>query len=212
MKKQQKDLLIRSLPVYLFCAALIVLVLYVFQQNPVKHPSSSLGESIAQYIRGDDPQLRTMQDIINARTMWNPVLEDWYGQTAPDFAINDIHGREFRLSDYLGREVIIVLWATWCPPCRMEVPHLKELRKQFGRDELVILAISNESAQTVRVFAEAKQLNYTVASLQSGLPEPYQNVNALPSSFYINKKGVIKLAVEGFVPFGQAQAIIKVEK
>ena len=210
MDKGQKETLIRSVPVYLFCLGLILVVFLVFRKNPPKNPNMPLGESIAKYLKPEPTEAKTMQDIIDRRTMWDPILGEWYGKAAEDSSYTDIDGNEHRLSGYLGRNVIVVLWATWSPPCRMEVPHLIELRKTFNNEELAILAISNESEERVLEFAEENKLNYTVIATQEPLPEPFRLANGIPASFYIDKDGTIKLVVEGLVPFGEAQAILKV--
>ena len=210
MDKGQKETLIRSVPVYLFCVGLILVVFLVFRKNPPKNPNMPLGESIANYLKPEPIEPKTMQDIIDRHTMWEPILGEWYGRAAEDFLYADIDGAGHCLSGYIGRDVIVVLWATWSPPCRMEVPHLIELRKTINNEDLAILAISNESEERVRAFAEENGLNYTVIATQEPLPEPFSLANGIPASFYINKDGKIKLAVEGLVPFGEAQAILKV--
>jgi peroxiredoxin len=210
MEKGQKQTLLKSLPVYLFCLGLILVVFLVFRKNPPKRPNMPLGESIANYLKPDQKEPESMQDIIDGRTMWDPILMEWYGKAAEDFSYADIYGVEHSLSGYIGRDVVVVLWATWCPPCRMEVPHLKELRNTFSEEELAILAISNEAQERVRRFADENGLNYTVIATQEPLPEPFRQVDGIPASFYINKEGKIKLAVQGLIPFGEAQAILKV--
>lgn len=212
MEKGQKQTLLRSIPVYLFCLGLILVVFLVFRKNPPKRPNMPLGDSIADYLKPEPIEPKTMQDVMDGRTMWDPILTEWYGNSAEDFSYADIGGQKHSLSGYLGRDVIVVLWATWCPPCRMEVPHLKELRDTFSKEELAILAISNEAEETVRKFAFENELNYTVIATQEPLPEPFRYVNGIPASFYINKEGKIKLAVQGLIPFGEAQAILKVEE
>jgi peroxiredoxin len=212
MEKRQKQTLLRSVPVYLLCLGLIFIVFLVFRKNPPKNPNMPLGESIAKYLKPDQKEPKTMQDILDGRTMWDPILSEWYGKAAEDFSYADIDGIEHRLSGYIGRDVIVVLWATWCPPCRMEVPHLKELRNTFSEEELAILAISNEAEEAVRKFVDENGLNYTVIATQKPLPEPFRQVNGIPASFYIDKEGKIKLAVLGLVPFGEAQAILKMQE
>jgi peroxiredoxin len=210
MEKGQKQILIRSLPVYLLCAGLIFVLFMVFRKHPPRNPNTPLGKSIAKYLQGDEAELHTMQEIIDNRSLWDPVLMDWYGRGAEDFSFRDIYGNEHSLSDYAGRNVIVVLWASWCPPCVMEAPHLMELRKSFAIDELVIIAISNESPKAVEEFALENGLNYTVASSSEPLPEPFRLARGIPASFYIDRQGKIMLAAEGLVPFGQARAILKV--
>ena len=149
-----------------------------------------------------------MKEIISKAKMWGPVFPEWVGKEAPDFSVTDISGKKLSLSDYSGKDVIVVFWATWCPPCKMEIPHLKELRDEFSTDQLEILAISNEPVATVKPFAEQEKLNYTVATTSGQLPAPFGKVQGIPTSFYIDKQGMIKLAPQGVVSTEEAKNIL----
>jgi len=108
---------------------------------------------------------------------------------------------------------LLVFWATWCPACNAEIPHLIELRKTLGRDKLAILAISNEPPDLLKKFAAARKINYAVASADvSTLPPPFADVSSIPTTFFIDHKGVIKLAAEGLVSLEETKAIIKAEQ
>ena len=126
----------------------------------------------------------------------NNPFSQWFGKSAPDFTVTDIEGKQHSLSDYIGKNVLVVFWATWCPPCRVEIPHLIELRKQESEDDLAIIAISNEGPEKVKNFAQEKQINYTVATVgNSVIPSPFIDVQYIPTSFFIDSKGRIKNAV-----------------
>jgi peroxiredoxin len=101
-----------------------------------------------------------------------------------------------------------VIWTTWCPTCKLEIPHLKELRKTFDQEKLAILSISNEPPALLKEFAEKESINYTVLS-GSQLPAPFGEVKYIPSGFYIDPEGKFKLAATGLVPTGDAEAIIQ---
>ena len=151
-----------------------------------------------------------LQNIVNSAQTWDVAFTSWYGKSAPEFMVKDINGKSYKLGDYKGKNVLVVFWATWCPPCNMEIPHLKELRNAIGEDKLEILAISNEDPELVKNFAVDKKINYTVVSTaETILPPPFSGVNSIPTSFYIDKNGVIKLATEGLVSFEEAKAIIQ---
>ena len=152
---------------------------------------------------------RELQDVVNSAKTWDVAFTSWFGKSAPDFSVKDIDGKSHKLSDYRGKNVLVVFWATWCPPCNLEIPHLIELRNAIGEDKLAILAISTEDSGLVKSFAESKKINYTVVSIgDSNLPQPFASVTSIPTSFYIDKNGTIKLATEGLVSFEEAKAII----
>lgn len=151
-----------------------------------------------------------LEDIIKWRETWEVAFTPWFDKGAPDFTLKDIEGRTHRLSDYQGRDVLVVFWATWCRACNVEIPHIIELRKMLGEDKLAILAISNEPPELLKQFTAAKKINYPVVSLGDGtLPAPFANVTSLPTAFYIDRKGTIKLATEGLVSQEEIKAIIQ---
>ncbi len=151
----------------------------------------------------------SLLDIVKRRRNWDPKWSDSYGKPAPDFEFIGVDGKKIKLSDHKGKNVLLIFWATWCGPCLVEIPHLIELRKNFSRDELAILAVSSEHPNTVKRFAENRRINYTVGTVQSRGPKPFADVISIPSAFYIDKQGRIKLGTEGVVSLAESTAIIK---
>jgi peroxiredoxin len=140
---------------------------------------------------------KSLADIVSRRNGWNPILTDFYGKQMPDFEVTDITGKTHRLSAYRGKNVVVVLWATWCVPCMNEVPHLVALRDIMKEDKLAILAISNEPVNIVKSTAEKKNMTYTVISYQERLAEPFGSIRAFPTAFFIRPDGTLKIIVEG---------------
>jgi len=153
----------------------------------------------------------TLSEVVRGARTWQPAFQNWYGKSAPDFTLPDIAGKNHTLSDYRGRNVMIVFWATWCNPCLREIPHLVELRNTIGNDKLAILAISNEEPYRVRHFSDKQNINYTVLLAAKSLPSPFSNVNAIPCSFFIQPDGKIKLATVGLLSLAPMKAIIHAE-
>jgi peroxiredoxin len=153
----------------------------------------------------------SLEDIIKAAKTWEPAFQAWYGKPAPDFTLTDIAGKEHKLSDYRGKNVLIVFWATWCGPCLIEIPHLIELRNTISEDDLAILAISNEIPSVVKKFVAEAKMNYTVLLDPGILPAPYNSIRAIPSSFYIGPDGKFKLASTGLVSLDEIKAIFEAE-
>jgi peroxiredoxin len=152
-----------------------------------------------------------LDDIIKTARTWEPGYQSWYGKPAPDFALTDLAGKEHKLSDYKGKDILIIFWATWCPPCRMEIPHLIELRKTVADGELAMLAISNEALELVKKFVAQAEINYTVLIDRGTLPGPYDTISAIPSSFFIDRQGKMKLATTGLVSLKEIKAILEAE-
>jgi peroxiredoxin len=149
-----------------------------------------------------------IKSIIAAASSWTPILSDFYNKQMPDFTVKDIEGKTQKLSDYRGKEVMVVFWATWCMPCQQEIPHIVKLREIFSDSKLAILAISNESADTVKAMADDKRMNYTVISYKGALPEPFSSIRGIPSAFFIKPDGTLKICTEGGLQLSEMKAII----
>jgi len=162
------------------------------------------------YSDPNKPKLSLNDIIKNART-WSAAYQSWYGKPAPNFTLTDITGKDHRLSDYRGRSVMLIFWATWCQPCIIEIPHLIALRNIISKDKLAMLAISNEQPERVKTFVSERKLNYTVLLNPQNMPEPYSYVNAIPSSFFIDPNGRIKLATTGLLSLPEIKAILQAQ-
>lgn len=157
------------------------------------------------------PWRQSLNEVVNAASRWNLILMNWYEKELPDFSVRDIDGNVHTISDYRGKNVMIILWATWCPPCVEEVPHLIALENIIKRDKLPvkILAISNEDVRTIKNFAARKKINYTlISSPTSALPRPLNSVQGIPTSFFIDPQGKIKLVIQGGARLGELKAIV----
>lgn len=158
----------------------------------------------------------SLNDVIKFRRGWDTTFKSWYGKMAPDFNLADITGKQHKLSDYRGKNVMLVFWATWCGPCIMEMPSLIELRKTTDEDKLAMLAISYittmppNTTERVKSMVEQRKLNYTVISVDvSEVSAPYNQVRGIPSSIFIDPEGKIKLATVGVLPLDAIKAILQ---
>ena len=156
---------------------------------------------------------KIQEHIAESQKTWDVAFTASFGKNAPDFSVEDIEGKTHKLSDYQGRNVVVVFWATWCPACNLEIPHLIDLRNMFAEDKLAIMSISNEEPEHLKHFAESKGINYTVTSLgDSPLPEPFANVTSIPTTFFIDPEGKITFAAVGVVSLADAKVIMNAEQ
>lgn len=113
------------------------------------------------------------------------------GKPAADFALKNLDGDQVRLSDFRGKIVVLSFWATWCPPCRQELPTINKLAAQLRTDNVVFLGINDEGAGTVKGFN--KKHNYTFTTLEDPNDKVYRAYRAtsIPAVFVIGKDGMI---------------------
>lgn len=118
---------------------------------------------------------------------------------APDFeAINLMTGEKFRLSDYKGKVIILDFWATWCPPCKAEIPFFIELVNQYGNQGLIIIGAALDDPEKVKNFYENKKMNYPVFLASQQLASDYGGIQGIPTTFIIDKEGYIKNTFVGY--------------
>ena len=111
---------------------------------------------------------------------------------APDFSLPELTGGQFKLSDYRGKIVLLDFWATWCDPCREEIPHFVELQNKYGNQGLQIIGVSmDDSPEPVRDFSQRFKMNYPVVMGNAKIGELYGGVLGLPIAFVIGRDGRI---------------------
>ena len=121
------------------------------------------------------------------------LANTYLGQIAPDFKLKDLQGNQVQLSALKGKIVLLDFWATWCGPCRMEIPMLQNLSKKLADKDLVVIGINAlEPEETVRHFVAKNKLTYPVVLTE---PDPtvlqVYNVHAYPTAILIDRDGVI---------------------
>jgi len=124
----------------------------------------------------------------------------WEGVIAPDISVTTLDGKTIKLSDLKGKRVVLDFWATWCPPCRQEIPHFIQLVNQTSRNDLVIVGISSEDAKTLTDFIKKQGINYPIGSATNP-PSPYADIQAIPTTFFIDRHGVIQTVAVGYHEF-----------
>lgn len=112
-------------------------------------------------------------------------------KAAPAWELKDLEGKPVKLSDFKGKVVLLTFWATWCPPCRTEIPDLIAMQNQYRDQGLVVVGISLDQtgAATVKSFATRMKINYPIVMGDEKTAEAYGNVEAIPSTFYIDREG-----------------------
>lgn len=120
--------------------------------------------------------------------------------TAPPFELVTLEGETIRSEDLAGRVVVVNFWATWCPPCRIEIPALQSLWEERGEEGVVVLGISTDAGngRAVADFLEERGVTYPVGMATSEIRRAFGGITALPTTFVIGPDGVIHHRVFGF--------------
>jgi cytochrome c-type biogenesis protein len=130
---------------------------------------------------------------------------------APDFSLESLDGKNMRLSDFRGKAVLLNFWATWCSPCKIEMPWFVELQKQYGPQGLQIVGVAMDDAnkEDIAKFAKEMGVNYTILLGKESVGDQYGGVPALPETFFIGRDGKIVDKIIGLKGKGEIEDSIK---
>lgn len=132
------------------------------------------------------------------------------GAVAPNFMLADLDGNQHALADLQGKPVIINFWATWCAPCRIEMPEFEEAFADYASDELVILAVNREeSAETVEAFfVDDLGLSFTPLLDETAVAADLYGVFSMPTTYFVDGDGVVQAVHRGPVAREQLDGYI----
>ena len=141
-------------------------------------------------------------------------LPNMRGKKAPRFTLRTIEGKKVSLADYKGRAVLINFWATWCAPCKIELPWIIALRKQYQPQGFEVLGIDvdkddTKDKQQVIKFAEKQGMLYPILVGDDAVSKAYGGVEFFPTSYYIGKNGKIVAETAGLASRDEIEANIK---
>jgi thiol-disulfide isomerase/thioredoxin len=122
-------------------------------------------------------------------------------KAAPDFALNDVNGRPVKLSDFRGKVVLLNFWATWCGPCKVEIPWFIEFEQKYKDRGLVVIGVSmdEEGWSVVKPYLAERRINYRVVIGTEKMGQSYGGVDSLPTTLLIDKDGQIVATHVGLV-------------
>ncbi len=133
------------------------------------------------------------------------------GKTAPGLTLKDLDGKTVDLKDYRGKAVLVNFWATWCAPCKIELPWLVKLREQYGPQGFEVLGVAADDAPKTEIANSAKQYGLSYPVLVEGLTvaDKWGGLDSLPTSFFIGRDGKIEDVTIGLYSRDELEANIK---
>jgi thiol-disulfide isomerase/thioredoxin len=168
-------------PVIILIVAMVVSLMLVFAFNVVRRPPKK-----------------------------NTAIQTKNGE-APDFALQSLDGKTVKLSDFRGKAVVLNFWATWCEPCKVEMPWFVEFQKQYGSDGLQFLGVAMDDASPKEIsgFANDMGVNYPILLGKEAVGDAYGGVQFLPETFYIDRDGKLVDRAFGLRGRGEIEGNIK---
>lgn len=132
------------------------------------------------------------------------------GAPAPDFELKTVDGQVYKLSDLKGRPVMLNFFATWCPPCRAEMPLLEETYKQYKDQGFVILAVNlNESDVAVTSFQQKMGITFPIVIDKGDHVSQAYDIVPLPTSYFVDKNGIVQGKWTGEIRKDQLMLLLK---
>jgi len=133
------------------------------------------------------------------------------GKAAPSFTLQDLNGKPVSLSDFKGKVIVLDFWATWCPPCVIEIPHFIELYEQYKDQGFAMVGISldREGISVVKSFVRKYQINYPILMTDGQVDRVYGGITAIPTTFVIDSAGNIRQKYVGYRDKAVFEADIK---
>jgi len=129
---------------------------------------------------------------------------------APDWHLSDVDGKPVKLSDFKGKVVILDFWATWCPPCRAEIPGFVAIQKKYADKAFTVIGVSldKEGPSVVKPFMRQLGMNYPVVMGNPKIVGDYGGITAIPTTFVIDRQGNVVTAYQGFTDQATFESVI----
>jgi peroxiredoxin len=187
------------------------------QQAALGTPQITLAPDNPGQDAGGKPAAQA-QDEASDDVPWVNPLQN---KPAPNFTLQDLNGHKVSLSSYKGKAVIVDFWATWCEPCKVEIPWFVQFHDQYAAQGLEILGVSDDDldkddtakmkkdVQDIAGFATKMHMNYPILIDADSIAKPWGGLDALPTTFFIDRNGKVVAATLGLADKNEIEANIK---
>jgi len=132
-------------------------------------------------------------------------------QIAPEFALESLDGKPVHLSDFRGKDILLNFWATWCQPCKIEMPWFEQFEKQYGPQGLQVIGVAMDdgSKEDIAKFTKNLGVDYPILRGKESVGDAYGGVQFLPATFYIARDGKVVDEVFGLKGRDEIEDIVK---
>ncbi len=130
---------------------------------------------------------------------------------APAWKLKDVEGKTVSSDDFRGKVVVLDFWATWCPPCRAEIPGYVELQQKYGAEGLAVVGVSLDQGgpDVVKQFIASRKINYQIVLGDGQIADAFGGVEAIPTTFIIDRAGIIRFRKVGSMPAADFEAVLR---
>ncbi|MDZ5473811.1 TlpA disulfide reductase family protein [Bacillus sp. 31A1R] len=176
---------------FLIGAAILIFILAIIDKTVLKEKGMiKQVEQINQYEKIEDPASLPIGIEVNHR--------------APEISLTTLEGNVVSLEDYKGKKILLNFWASWCPPCKAEMPDMQEMYENQSSEDFVVLAVNltnteSKGLKVVKEFVESKKLTFPILLDEKGRATSDYNVLTYPTSYFIDTDGVIRSKVLGAI-------------
>jgi len=196
---------IHPLP-FIILAGLILGLVYSWVRNSQQNIKHSPTATEISFYERNPPISETAKDIRSTVPSFEgqPYFVASVGKSIPDFKLPTIEGNLVSLSDFKGKAVFINLWASWCPPCKLEMPDIEAAYEKYQAQNLVVLGINvttQDNLDDVKAFVKEYNLTFPILLDESGeVSEELFHLRGLPTSFFIDSEGILQRIHIGAIP------------
>ncbi len=146
-------------------------------------------------------QMTLLPDSATQSESTTPKLQ---GKSAPGFTLVNLDGKRVSLADFKGKPVLVNFWATWCGPCKLEMPWFQEFNQKYAGQGLVVLGLAADDAGKTVIASTAKKsgVTYPILLADDKVEQAYGGVDYLPETFYVDRSGKVMLETAGITSEG----------
>jgi peroxiredoxin len=193
----------------------LVVLGFLFIKGPISHQAEKqVGHSPRDIVHSAE------EIILSVNKLGTQAMEDrksekdsskvLIGKKAPNFKLNSLDGEEVALNDFKGKVVILDFWASWCKPCLKELPRVQKIYQDFKKDGLVVLGMNAEKIPKAQSFVKKHDLTFTnLHDSDRKVAHTKYYVNAIPSVFIIDRKGIVRSYLVGLYPENELREAVE---